>query len=135
MPARSRPEPPAPIHHDCVTVAVGALTRDPEWRELPSGTVVLSFDLAVRAGHRAAESVPVAWADPPSRTRLGVDDEVVMLGRTRRRFFRSAGATASRTEIVAERVVPVRQRARCAAVLAEAAARLDEVAAGVPGGA
>ena len=56
-----------------------------------------------------------------------------MLGRTRRRFFRAGPDTASRTEIVAERVVPLRQRARCATALADAAQRLATIAAPVTG--
>ena len=47
-----------------------------------------------------------AWADASPRRR------VVVVGRVRRRFFRAGGATASRTEVVADRVVPARQRAR-----------------------
>jgi len=127
MPARSRPEPPHAAELPSLTIALGTLTRDPERRDLPSGAVVLSFDVAVRAEGCAAESVPVSWPDPPARSALSEGDEVVVVGRTRRRFFRSGGATASRTEIVADRVVPVRQRARCAAALDEAAERLGAI--------
>jgi single-strand DNA-binding protein len=42
----------------------------------------------------------------------------VVTGRVRRRFFRSGGATASRTEVVAERVIPARQVVRVAKALA-----------------
>jgi hypothetical protein len=90
--------------------------------------MVLSFDVAVRAEGCAGESVPVSWPDPPARSTLSAGDEVVVLGRTRRRFFHSGGATASRTEILADRVVPVRQRARCAAAFDEAADRLASIA-------
>ena len=49
-----------------ITLVVGQLPHDPERRELASGSVVLSFDVSVRADDRRAESVPVAWSDPPA---------------------------------------------------------------------
>ena len=128
MPTRSRPEPPPAADLPSLTLALGTVTRDPERRTLPSGAVVLSFDLAVRAEGCAGESVPVSWPDPPARVALTEGDEVVVLGRTRRRFFRSGGATASRTEIVADRVVPRRRRVRWAAAFDEAADRLASIA-------
>ena len=129
MPARSRRRPDAPADHPSLTLALGEVSRDAERRELPAGSTVLSFDLSVRADGRATESVPVAWPDPPGRATLSEGDEVLVLGRTRRRFFRSGGATTSRTEIVAERVVLLRQRARCATALADAARRLAAIGA------
>ena len=60
-----------------------------------------------------AESVPVAWFEPPSSaSAMGAGDDVVVVGRVRRRFFRAGGATASRTEVVAAAVVPARAPAR-----------------------
>ena len=41
---------------------------------------------------------------------MGVD--VVVIGTVRRRFFRVGGATQSRTEIVADVVIPARRRRR-----------------------
>ena len=105
MSARARTEEPSRPHHS-ITIVVGQLSHDPERRELPSGSVVLSFDVSIRADDRAGESVPVAWPDPPRRAVLAAGDEVLVVGRTRRRFFRAGGATASRTEVVAERGGP-----------------------------
>ena len=51
-------------------------------------------------------------------------DEVVVVGRARRRFFRAGGATASRTEVVAAQVCPVRAPARVRAALAPVRALL-----------
>jgi hypothetical protein len=133
VPTRSHPEPPTAADLPSLTLALGTVTRDPDRRDLPSGGAVLSFDLSVRAEGCTAESVPVAWPDPPARAALAAGAEVLVLGRTRRRFFRSAGTTASRTEIVAERVVPLRQQARCAAALDEAADRLAVIAEPVEG--
>jgi single-strand DNA-binding protein len=42
---------------------------------------------------------------------------VVVTGRVRRRFFRAGGYTQSRTEVVADAVVPTRRRKRVDAVL------------------
>jgi hypothetical protein len=42
----------------------------------------------------------------------------------RRRFYQQAGTTRSRTEVVAHKVIPVRQQRRVAAVLTRAAADL-----------
>jgi single-strand DNA-binding protein len=81
-----------------------------------------------REGERA-ETVPVVWFDPPAAaTALDIDDTVVVVGRVRRRFFRSGGSTQSRTEVVADRVVPARQLKRVRAALADAVSRLEELA-------
>ncbi|MEZ5137945.1 MAG: hypothetical protein R2711_04005 [Acidimicrobiales bacterium] len=50
----------------------------------------------------------------------------------RRRFFRTASGTASRTEVVATTVVRARQRARVGALLEAAGAELATGADGVP---
>ena len=98
-----------------VVVLRGTLSRDADWRTLPSGDQVVSCDVTVAAagGGQRAESVPVSWFDPPARAfALAAGDEVVVVGRVRRRFFRAGGVTASRTEVVAHRVVPARSRSR-----------------------
>jgi single-strand DNA-binding protein len=115
-----------------LVVLRGVLSRDPEARELPSGDALVAYDVTVRpepaSGEGArAESVPVAWFDPPAAaTAMAAGDEVVVVGRVRRRFFRAGGATVSRTEVVAVRVVPARAPAKVRAALAAAlAAVLD----------
>jgi single-strand DNA-binding protein len=42
---------------------------------------------------------------------------VLVVGHVRRRFFRSGALTQSRTEVVAQRVVPLSRRARVTRVL------------------
>ena len=49
---------------------------------------------------------------PTGVLRLEEGDAVVVTGRVRRRFFRAGGATASRTEVVADAVWPAHHRAR-----------------------
>ncbi|MBW3626777.1 MAG: single-stranded DNA-binding protein, partial [Actinobacteria bacterium] len=114
-----------------VAILRGRLSRPPEERLLPSGDVVVSYDVTVPRPGERAETVPVAWVNPPaSAADLDVDVEVVVVGRVRRRFFRAGGATQSRTEVVAERVVPTRRRARAAQAVAAALATAGEQAGG-----
>ncbi len=110
-----------------VVVLRGVLSSVPTSRELPSGTVLATYEVTTRAEGGAAESVPVTWFDPPRRsTTIPAGTEVVVAGRVRRRFFRTACGTASRTEVVATAVVPARQRVR--------AGKLVEAAITVAGG-
>ncbi|HVM54383.1 MAG TPA: single-stranded DNA-binding protein [Acidimicrobiales bacterium] len=99
-----------------VVVLRGAVSRPPEIRELRSGQEVLSYNVTVPGREGGpAESVPVVWFDPPAGAGdLAPASEVVVLGRVRRRFFRANGVTQSRTEVVADRVIPAR-RAKVAA--------------------
>lgn len=103
----------------------GVLSRPAEERTLPSGARLLLHQVTVDRPDGPADSVPVVWIDPPARTALlDAGDEVVVVGRVRRRFYRSGGAVASATEVVAERVVPARG-ARATRLLRSAGERLD----------
>jgi single-strand DNA-binding protein len=105
-----------------VAVIRGSLSRDPEVRDLPSGDRVANYEVTVR-DVTPAESVPVVLFDPTaSLADLGAGDEVVVTGRVRRRFFRTPSGTASRTEIVADRVLPARQARRVQGALDKARA-------------
>lgn len=110
-----------------VVVVTGALSRPPEARILPSGDRLLALEVSMaprRPGERT-ETVPVVWPDAPARAvELEVGEGVVVTGRVRRRFFRSGGATQSRTEVVADVVIPSRQARRARSALEAAAARL-----------
>ncbi len=88
---------------------------------------VLGLELTVRRPDAArAESVPVVWRDaPPAAAALVAGDEVVVVGHVARRFFRAGGATQSRTEVVAEVVLPARQGRRIQAALERAAGELS----------
>jgi single-strand DNA-binding protein len=108
-----------------LAVLVGTLTRAPELRTLPSGDTVLALEVTVRGADGPAESVPVAWFEAPGGAATWTaGEEVLVVGRTRRRFFRAGGATQSRTEVVAHRVVPTRRRAAAGRALAAAVAPL-----------
>jgi single-strand DNA-binding protein len=104
-----------------MAVLVGRLARPAEPRELPSGDRLVSYEVTVPRQSGKAESVPVVWFDAPaSAGDYDVDEKVVVVGRVRRRFFRSGGATQSRTEVVADVVVPARQAKRARAAVEKA---------------
>ena len=107
-----------------LVVLRGVLSRDPEPRQLPSGDAVVAYDVTVRpeSALRRARRGPsrCRWPGSPRRRPAGAlsaGDDVVVVGRVRRRFFRAGGATASRTEVVATRVVPARSAAQVRAAL------------------
>ncbi|MDQ1393054.1 MAG: single-strand DNA-binding protein [Acidimicrobiaceae bacterium] len=108
-----------------VVVLRGRLARPAEERVLPSGDRLVGFEVTVDGPGRA-ETVPVVWfGAPPSAAGYDVDAQVVVVGRVRRRFFRAGGATASRTEVVAEVVLPAGHAKRVTAALREAAAKVE----------
>jgi hypothetical protein len=116
-----------------IAVINGIVHGDPTARELPGGGTVVQFDVSTRLGSDGsgpAVSVPIAWNNP-SAAQLGVlvsGVDVTVVGSVRRRFFRVAGATQSRTEIVADVLVLTRQHKRVAAALRQAADRILDVA-------
>jgi single-strand DNA-binding protein len=93
-----------------LSVLVGTLSRPAELRELPSGDRVVALEVTVRSDGRPAESVPVAWTGAPvAASRWAAGEEVLVVGRVRRRFFRAGGVTQSRTEVAATMAVPTRR--------------------------
>jgi single-strand DNA-binding protein len=87
---------------------VGRVSRAPEERVLPSGDPVWTFRVVVpRTGNsgRSRQRVDAlecaAWSARARRTvrSWSADDTVEVIGALRRRFFRSAGAVASRVEV------------------------------------
>jgi len=110
-----------------ISIVRGALSRPPQAKTLPSGDLLVAYDVTVPAtAERAAESVPVVWFGAPDAARdLEPETEVVVVGRVRRRYFRSGGATQSRTEVVAHAVVPARQAKRAARVARAALGEAD----------
>lgn len=121
----------APTALSNLAVIRGPVPNDPQPRDLPSGRVVVQFDVVTRVesgGREVNVSVPVAWHEPTSAQLgaivAGVD--VVVVGTVRRRFFRVGGSTQSRTELVAGAVIPARRRKQVDAALRSAAERLLE---------
>jgi single-strand DNA-binding protein len=93
-----------------LAVLVGTLSRPAELRELPSGDRLVALEVTVRPDGGPAESVPVAWSGAPvAAARWVAGEEVLVVGRVRRRFFRAGGVTQSRTEVAATVAVPTRR--------------------------
>ncbi len=115
----------------CNVVAVeGRLARPSELRVLPSGTELVGLEVTVSREHGGAETVPVSWADAPAWAHeLGADTAVVVVGRVRRRFFRAGGVTQSRTEVVADVVVPAGSTRKVRTALGRAVAAIEAAAA------
>jgi single-stranded DNA-binding protein len=108
-----------------IAVVVGTLSRPPERRTLPNGETVLGLEVNVRAEGAGSETVNVAWYDAPAAAERWLDGEQLLVtGRTRRRFFRVAGRTESRTEVVAAVAVPTRRVAAVRRALEAAAGEL-----------
>lgn len=109
-----------------VVVVRGRLSRPAVERSLASGDRLVTLEVTVPRTVGKAESVPVVCLDaPPAVALLEADDEVLVVGRVRRRFFRAGGTTASHTEVVAEQVVLTRHAKRAASALAAAVAALE----------
>ena len=105
----------------------GRLSRPAEERTLGSGTRLVSYDVTIPDSNGGrADTVPVVWFDAPTAALLDEAVEVVVVGRVRRRFFRAGGATGSRTEVVAEAVIPARQAKKAAAALDRARQRITD---------
>jgi single-strand DNA-binding protein len=102
-----------------IVVLQGVVSRPAEIRELADGTTLAMLDVATETASGRLV-VPVAWEAPGAVPEDG--SEVVITGRVRRRFFRAGGVTQSRTEVVADAVVPVRSRARARRAVDEALA-------------
>lgn len=114
-----------------VVVLSGRLLSDPAPRELPSGDVIWSLDLAtaVEGEEGTTLAVPVVWtADQVPNWSKGA--ELAVSGVVRRRFFRVGGSTQSRTEVVATKVVEITRRRPLERALATVVAALgaDETA-------
>jgi single-strand DNA-binding protein len=115
--------------HINLAVISGVMTNEPVCRELPDGATVVQFDVNTtvdRDGRPANVSVPVSWRDPTDAavSALVPGDDVVVVGRIERRFFRTGGSTQSRTELVAERCLPARRTKSVRSLLAVAAVTL-----------
>lgn len=119
--------PPGSILPDTnLVLLAGRITADPVVTELPSGSVIYSWSVNVACGDGPATSVPVVAFDPQRSARAtGAGAEVVVTGQVRRRFFRSAGGTQSRTEVVASRIVAAARARSVSSSVTVARATLD----------
>ena len=87
----------------------GRLSSDPVLRELSSGSRLLSLEVSTTTDAGTA-NVPVAWFDPPSVPEWPAGTEVAVRGVVKRRFYRGAAGTQSRTEVVVDEICQLSKR-------------------------
>ena len=113
-----------------LTVLAGEASGPATVRELPSGRRLGTVSVRVRLGEEPATSVPVAIWDPPAwLDAIEGGEELVVLGRVVRRFFRSGAGTGSRVEVEAATALRAPDRRRREATWRKAAAVLEELLA------
>ena len=109
-----------------LAVLRGHLSRAPEEVTLASGDLLVRYELTVPRPDARADTVPVVALSPPTYARgLEPGTEVVVVGRTRRRFWSAGGSTRSQVEVLATDVVPARRKAGRTRALARALATLE----------
>jgi len=91
-----------------VAVVSGQVLNKPVERRLDSGEFATAFDV-VTEGAEGRLNVPVNWVTTV-RALVSEGDEILVVGRVRRRFFQSGGSVQSRTEVLADSVVAVRRK-------------------------
>jgi hypothetical protein len=107
----------------------GRLARPAADRLLPSGDRMVGFEVSTEGPDGKTETVPVVWfSAPASAALLDADERVVVIGRVRRRFFRAGDSTQSRTEVVAEVVLPASQAKRVRTAIQSVATKVTEAA-------
>jgi hypothetical protein len=118
----------APVR-PAVNLAVlrGPCSGPAEVRVLESGTRLATLAVRCPAGtapDERATSIPVTVWDPPAWVEsLDAGDDIVVVGRMRRRFYQRPGGVGSRVDVEAELVGRARDRRRLDAALRKA----DEV--------
>jgi hypothetical protein len=102
-----------------LSVLRGPISGPPEVRAFKSGRRIATLAVRTPGGDGKHTSVPVSVWDPPAWVEtLATDDDVLVVGRVRRRFFRTAtGGSGARTDVEAESLAPARDRRRLAALL------------------
>lgn len=107
----------------------GALSSAPDIRTLASGSVLAQLQITTR-DDGTTRTVSVTAIDPPAWVRrLEAGARLAVLGSVERRFFRAAGATASRTEVVAAKLRRGSDRRACRRLRDELVAGLDDAEA------
>lgn len=107
-----------------IVVLHGVLSSAPVARKLPSGSVLHTLEVTTRLADQSAASVPVVCIDPRRPITLDAGDEVGVVGIVRRRYYRSGASVQSRTEVVADTLVPVRRPSDLARLVRTASSRL-----------
>lgn len=129
-PTPRRPVADAEAADDGLNLVVlrGRVSTPPVLRVLPSGSRLVTLALRVPTGDSTHTSVPVAvWEPAAWVVTTEPDDEIVVTGTVRRRFFRAAGATGSRVEVQAAAIGRAGDRRRRAAIARRARTELTSL--------
>ena len=108
-----------------VVALQGIIHRQAERKMLDNGVEAIVYDIRF-CSQSGREQVMVVWYDPPTTAPVRIGDEVVVIGRARRRYWRSGEKFGFSGEVVAEAVVLRRQRAKVNRLLDEAQRRIEE---------
>jgi single-stranded DNA-binding protein len=106
-----------------IVILVGDVTSPLVTRTLANGDVVSTFDIATNTDIGRV-SVPISVVGECDHASVG--SELCIVGFARRRFFRSGTSVTSRTEVVAESVIPIRRRAQVRKATDRVLANLSE---------
>ena len=119
---KGEPEPREGLN---VAVVRGVVSSPPERRVLPSDTLLVQLQVTTRLETETL-SMPVSCWNPGGWVEaLEPGDEIVVVGRVRRRFFRAGGATASRVELEADLVARASDRRRVRVAMRRVSAALE----------
>jgi single-strand DNA-binding protein len=109
-----------------LAVVRGACSSAPELRTLESGSTLAVLQITAREPDAPTTSVPVVMWDPPEWVGdLDSGDEVIAVGRVRRRFYRAGAAAASKVELEADYLAPANDRRRVKTALRRARDQLS----------
>ncbi len=122
MPIRKEPVESTDLN---LTIVMGEVTSEAVSRELANGNVVTTFDVSTDT-EVGRFTVPVSIEGDAVDAEVG--QRVLVSGVTRRRFFRSGSGVTSRTELLAERVIPMRRKTQVERAIHQAITNLKESA-------
>ncbi len=112
---------PSTDHYLNQAVLLGEVSNSPSTKPLPSGDLLLTFDVRVPSSAGSRQSIPVTWIGPPEkRPKVEEGRGTLVVGEVHRRFYRGGGQLASRVDVRASTVViatPGRVRRALSAVI------------------
>ena len=112
------------MYSNNVVLVKGRVSSEPRIRQLPSGSSIVNLEVTT-ALDDGFGSVSVPIVVEAESVHCAAGDEVVVVGHVRRRFFRAGGATQSRTEVVAHKVVRASRTRAAQNLVASVVAILD----------
>lgn len=110
-----------------LAIVHGHLSSPPRTQQLRSGDRLTALEVTVPAvGAQPAASIPVVWFGAPEAVAAwDGGQEVVVVGRVRRRWYRAGATTQSRTEVLADTVLAASRRAAVAKALRAAQSSIE----------